>query len=78
MNLLAQAPLRANPEAVAGQKHPYHQLGVDRGAAHGAQKRGQMADFAPVSPDIQAVAIWAAMNSRGERILRPECGWFSF
>jgi hypothetical protein len=35
-------------------------------------------DFAPVSPDTQAVAIWAAMNSRGERILRPECGWFSF
>ena len=34
-------------------------------------------DLAPVSPDTQAVAIWAAMNSRGERIFSPECGWLS-
>ena len=33
--------------------------------------------LAPVSPDTQAVAVWAAMNSRGERILSPECGWLS-
>ena len=33
--------------------------------------------LAPVSADSQAVAAWAAMNSRGERILSPECGWFS-
>ena len=33
--------------------------------------------LAPVSPDIQAVAVRAAMNSRGERIFSPECGWFS-
>ena len=29
-------------------------------------------DPAPVWPDTQAVADWALMNSRGERILRPE------
>jgi hypothetical protein len=34
-------------------------------------------DLAPVSPDTQAVAVLAAMNSRGERIVSPECGWFS-
>jgi len=34
-------------------------------------------DLAPFSPDTQAVAVWAAMNSRGERIFSPECGWFS-
>lgn len=33
--------------------------------------------LAPVSPDTQAVAVWAAMNSRGERIFSPECGWLS-
>ena len=31
-------------------------------------------DLAPVSPDTQAVAVLAAMNSRGERIFSPECG----
>jgi peptidoglycan/LPS O-acetylase OafA/YrhL len=31
-------------------------------------------DPAPVWPDTQAVADWALMNSRGERILSPECG----
>lgn len=31
--------------------------------------------LAPVSPDTQAVTVWAAMNSRGERIRSPECGW---
>ena len=34
-------------------------------------------DLAPVSPDGQAVAVWAAMNSRGERMFSPECGWLS-
>jgi len=34
-------------------------------------------DLAPISPDTQAVAVWAAMNSRGERHFSPECGWFS-
>ena len=33
--------------------------------------------LAPVSPDSQAVFVEALMNSRGERILSPECGWFS-
>ncbi len=33
--------------------------------------------LAPVSADTQAVAFWAAMNSRGERIFSPECGWLS-
>ncbi|MBP1805768.1 hypothetical protein [Rubellimicrobium aerolatum] len=32
-------------------------------------------ELALVSPDTQAVAVWAAMNSRGERIFSPECGW---
>lgn len=31
VNLLAQAPLRANAEAVTDQQHPDHQLGGDRG-----------------------------------------------
>ena len=34
-------------------------------------------DLAPISPNTQAVAFWAAMNSRGERHFSPECGWFS-
>lgn len=29
-------------------------------------------DPAPIWPDTQAVAYWALMNSRGERILSPE------
>jgi len=36
-----------------------------------------MLDLAPISPNTQAVAFWAAMNSRGERHFSPECGWFS-
>src|ERR1700683_2868715 len=32
MHLLAQPSLRANPEAVADQQHPYHQLWVHRWA----------------------------------------------
>jgi hypothetical protein len=32
----------------------------------------EMVDPAPIWPDTQAVADWALMNSRGERILRPE------
>jgi hypothetical protein len=30
MHLLAQAPLRTNPHAVADDQHPDHQLRVDR------------------------------------------------
>jgi putative transposase len=33
-------------------------------------------DLVPVSSDPQAVAVWASMNSRGERIFSPECGWW--
>ena len=33
LHLLAQAPLRTDRSAVAGQKHPHHQLGTDRRAA---------------------------------------------
>ncbi len=43
----------------------------------GKTYRATINGFAPVSPDTQAVAVWAAMNSRGERIFSPECGWFS-
>jgi hypothetical protein len=31
VNLLAQASLRADPEAVADEQHPDHQLGIDQG-----------------------------------------------
>jgi hypothetical protein len=37
----------------------------------------ELTDLAPISPNTQAVAFWAAMNSRGERHFSPECGWFS-
>src|SRR6202007_814080 len=30
VDLIAQAPLRSNAEAVADQEHPDHQLGIDR------------------------------------------------
>lgn len=30
VNLIAQAPLRPDAEAVADQEHPDHQLGIDR------------------------------------------------
>ena len=38
-NLLAQPPLMTNAIAVTDQKHPYHQLGIDRGPADIAVKR---------------------------------------
>lgn len=30
MNLIAQAPLRSDAEAVADQEHPDHELGINR------------------------------------------------
>ncbi len=42
-----------------------------------AEAAARLAGAAPVSPDSQAVFFEALMNSRGERILSPECGWFS-
>jgi hypothetical protein len=43
----------------------------------GGDYRQALSDLAPISPNTQAVAFWAAMNSRGERHFSPECGWFS-
>ncbi len=42
MHVLAQAPLRADPEAVADQQHPDHQRRINRGPSHLAVERSQM------------------------------------
>jgi len=42
MDLLAQAPLGADAQAVADQQHADHQLGIDGGPSHGAVEAGQM------------------------------------
>jgi len=34
VDLFAQPTLRANAEAVAGDQHPHHQFGIDRGPSH--------------------------------------------
>jgi hypothetical protein len=33
MDFIAQTPLRSDPEAIADQEHPDHQLGINRGPA---------------------------------------------
>ena len=42
VDLLAQPPLRANAEAIANDKHPDHQLGIDRGPPDVAIVRPQV------------------------------------
>jgi len=42
VNLFAQAPLRADAEAVTDQQHPDHQLGGDRGTPDRAVERRQL------------------------------------
>src|SRR6185503_7901620 len=39
VNLLAQAPLGADAEAVSHDQYPDHQLGIDRGPTNGAIER---------------------------------------
>jgi hypothetical protein len=34
MHFLAQAPFRADAEALADKQHPDHRLGINRGSAH--------------------------------------------
>ena len=36
VNLLAEPPLGPNTHAISNDQHPHHQLGSDRGTAHGA------------------------------------------
>src|SRR6185436_15259166 len=42
VNLLAQAPLGADAEAVTHDQHPDHQLGIDRGPTNGAVEWSQL------------------------------------
>lgn len=42
MHLLAKTPLRANAKTVADDQHANDQLGIDRGSAGMAVKRGEM------------------------------------
>jgi len=42
VNLLAEAPLRPDAEAIADNQHSDHQLGINRGPAHAAVKRCQL------------------------------------
>ena len=46
VNLIAQAPLRSDAEAVADQEHPDHQLGIDRSSTDTTVERRQ------VPPDL--------------------------
>jgi len=39
VNLIAQAPLRSDAEAVTDQEHPDHQLGIDRRSTDAAVER---------------------------------------
>ncbi len=63
-----------------GMKGVYQHCGrqhLHRYAAEFEFRYNHRIGLAPVSPDSQAVFVEALMNSRGERILSPECGWFS-
>src|SRR6266513_524951 len=42
MNLLAEAPLRPDAEAIADNQYSDHQLGINRRPAHAAVKRRQL------------------------------------
>jgi hypothetical protein len=42
VDLIAQAPLRSNAEAVANQQHPDHQLGIDRRSTDTTVEGGQV------------------------------------
>jgi hypothetical protein len=53
MDLLAEPPLRADPQAVAHQQHPDHQLGIDRRPADRAVERRQVcADAAQIHEPV--------------------------
>ena len=43
VDLFAEAPLRADAEAIPDDEHPDHQLGIDRRATHRAVERREVA-----------------------------------
>jgi hypothetical protein len=49
VNLIAQAPLRSDAEAVTDQEHPDHQLGIDRRPTDAAVEARQ------IPPDLLKV-----------------------
>ena len=55
VHFFAQAPFRADAEAVAEQQHPHHQLGINRGATRVAvERREVLAEIGEIEEPINA------------------------
>ena len=67
VHFLAQAPFRADAEAVAEQQHPHHQLRIDRGATRVAiERREVLAEIGEIEEPINAAQQVVCWNVRVE------------
>ena len=76
--LISSWPVQLRDAATAGD--PVHDDGADeiRPSPAEATRQARDADVElPLFDRTLGYGVWARMNSRGERILSPECGWLS-